>query len=75
MKTNKNQSEIEKIQSDKVANDLSPPTGLSLGTPPVNRPPIGAAQPDGLPAPLPLAPAAAAPPPFGSENHNHRTDE
>lgn len=41
----------------------------------MNRPPIGAAEPDGLPAPLPLAPAAAAPPPFGSENHNHRTDE
>ena len=54
---------------------FSPPTGLSLGTPPVNRPPTGETEPDGLPAALPLAPPVAAPPPLLSENHNHWTDE
>lgn len=39
------------------------PTALSLGAPPGNSPPIGGAAPDGLPAALPLAPAA--PPLFG----------
>lgn len=40
--------------------------GLSLGSPPGNRPPIGGAEPEGLAAPIPLAPpAAVAPPPLG----------
>lgn len=57
-------------------NATSPPTGLSLGTPPVNKPPIGGAEPDGLDAPLPLVPpAAVAPPPLGSENQNQWTGE
>ncbi|MEQ2172654.1 hypothetical protein GOODEAATRI_023314, partial [Goodea atripinnis] len=37
-------------------------------------PPIGGAEPDGLPAVLPLAPVAA-PPPLGSGDHNHWTGE
>lgn len=36
------------------------PTGLSFGTPPGNKPPVGETEPDGLPAALPLVPA-----PFG----------
>lgn len=38
----------------------------------MNRPPTGGAEPDGLAAPLPLAPPAA-PPPLGSKNQNHWT--
>lgn len=53
----------------------SPPTGRSLGTPPVNSPPIGGTEPDGLPAALPLAPPVAALPPLGSENQNQWTGE
>lgn len=59
---------------NKIKLRSSPPTGLSLGTPPVKRPPTGGAEPEGLTAPQPLVPPDA-PPPLGSKNQNHRTVE